>query len=322
MKKFIILLCFVISFVLEAEQIPHLILHFDVNKTLIASDKTENKSVEDVINELLSKKHSAYWDETQREPLTFEAYVNRILLPGDEHNIQLKFERLAYLIHFIDYLRERQHPLYSTVVEEFNLVLETMKKGQGNVFPSFYHLISELNQRGLSYTIFLRSFGKEVFEIEHEINSVANQLFTIDGVFQAGILHLNGREALSGAAAIYQFFSSKEHGVIRDDWSYWVKGKMEASYGKPFYIDQEDKTILTLFFDDNVKRNSNEKNIVAPLDSKTGEFLSITQLIQSKQIIPVNTLEAILNERYFIEHVEGALQIYRDHHARACLKNI
>ena len=37
------LLFLLVAFSLRGEQAPHLILNFDVNKTLIASDKTENK---------------------------------------------------------------------------------------------------------------------------------------------------------------------------------------------------------------------------------------------------------------------------------------
>lgn len=310
MKKLLTLLCFVVTLTLCAEPSPHLILHFDINKTLIATDKTENKSLQDVINELLSREYSACWDENLQEPLTFDAYVRMVLLPGPEHDIQLKEERLAHLTHFIDYLFKRDHPLYQPVLEKFNLIMETLKRAQGNVFPAFYQLILELNQKNISYTIFLRSFGKEVFEVKNEINSVFKDLFKHNGVFQKGILYLNDKEAFVGPKAIYQFFSLKEHTVIRDDWNYWVEGKMEARYGKPLYIDQEDKTMLTLFFDDNIKTDFSEKNIIAPMDSKTGASIQIPLLIESKQAIPVNTLEAILNERYYIERVQEALQIY------------
>lgn len=45
----------VISTSLFSEDSLHLILYFDINKTLIASDKAGNKSVTDVINELLAE---------------------------------------------------------------------------------------------------------------------------------------------------------------------------------------------------------------------------------------------------------------------------
>lgn len=313
MYRLFLLLCLWMTLALQAESFPHLILHFDVNKTLIASDKTENKSIEDVINELLSRKYSACWDENVEEPITFDAYVRTVLLPGDEHNVRLKMERLVHLTHFSDYLREHNHPLYETVLKELTLVLDALKKAQGNVFPSFYHLIAELNQRGISYTLFLRSFGKEVFEVKNEINSICQDLFKIEGIFQKGILYIAGKSPLSDPQAIYHFFSSREHAAIRDDWKYWMEREMYAKYGKLLYVDPADTTVLTLFFDDNIKLDSPEKNIIAPINPKTKEFLSIPALIQSKQLIPVDTLEAILNERYFIEYIDEALRMHVGH---------
>lgn len=311
-RSLLFILFFLTIFTLQAESLPHLILNFDVNKTLIASDKTENKSLKDVINELLSRKYSGYWEENLPRSMTFDEYVRIILLPGPDHDIELKNKRLTYLIHFIDYLHKDNHPLYDVVLEEFTLLLKTLENSQGNIFPSFYRLISELNQNKIPYTIFLRSFGKEVFEIKNEINAVCDNLFKRDGIFQRGTLCLDDQEILSEAQTIYDFFCSKQHAVIRDDWSYWVEGRMEAKYGKPLYIDQANKDILTLFFDDNIKLGSSVENIIAPLDPKTGELIFIPALIQSKQAISVNTLEAILNEHYYIELVKEALRFHQN----------
>ena len=310
MKKLFIFLYFFTTFLLEAQPLPHLILHFDINKTLIASDKTENKSMEDVINELLSKKYVAYWEENLPEPLTFEAYVRTILLPGDEHDIKLKEARLVYLIHFIDYLSQHQHPLYQTVLEELTEVVETLKRMEGKVFSSFYRLLEELNQKKISYTLFLRSFGEEIFEVKNEINAVFKDLVKAEGRFRRGILYFH-HQHLREPQAIYDFFCSQEHAAIHDDWHYWVEGKMEAKYGKPLYIDRKNRDILVLFFDDNIKTSSFEKNIISPMDCQTGQEISIPLLLQSKQLIAVNTLEAILNELYYIECVQEALRIHQ-----------
>lgn len=306
MKKCIVLLCLMMSLALQAEQIPHLILNFDINKTLIASDKTENKSLEDVINELLSRKYSACWDETLLEPITFDAYIKTVIMPGEEHDIKLKMARLVYLTHFIDYLKEHSHSLYPIVLKEFREIVEILQGA--HIFPSFYRLIAELDQKGISYTLFLRSFGKEVFEVKSEINSKLNQLFQVEGVFRKGVLYVNGQQSLSTPSSIYDFFNSKQHAAIHDDWHYWVEGEMNVEYGKPFYLNLDDLNILTLFFDDNIKVDSADKNIIAPLDSKTGEAISIPYLVESKQLISVDTLEAILNENYYIERVREALQ--------------
>ena len=316
MKQILIAFFFVFTLSLYGEAPPHLILHFDVNKTLIASDQTENKSLEDVINEMLSRKYSSCWDERVLKPISFDAYVRKILLPGEEHDVTLKMTRLVYLTHFLDYLKEKTHLLYPTVLNEFNTVIETLEGA--HIFPSFFRLLTYLENQGISYTLFLRSFGKEVFEIKQQINaiigqlnqdeSVDNELFQIEAKFRQGELHVEGEEPLKTPEEIYAFFSSGKHAAVHDDWHYWMKGEMLAKYGKPLYLNLDDRKTLTLFFDDNIKFCSHGKCIVGPLDSSTGDVISTQFLLKSKQMIFVDTLEAILNENYFIERVEEALQ--------------
>lgn len=79
-----------------------------------------------------------------------------------------------------------------------------------------------------------------------------------------------------------------------------------AEQGKPFYFNSEDQEILSIFFDDNIG-DSDEKNIIAPLDIATGEKVSIKTLLESKQAVGVDTLEAILNQSYYIERLQEAL---------------
>lgn len=306
MKKiFALLTSMMMTLNLSADSIPHLILNFDVNKTLIASDKIENKTLEDVMNEMLSRKYSACWDDTILEPMTFDNYVRTIMMPGEEHDIKLKMARLVPLTHFIDFLAEHKHPLYPAVLADFNRIIETLEGAY--IFPSFFHLIEQLDQRGITYTLFLRSFGREVFEVKNAINTQFDEFFQHEGMFRSGVLHVKGREPVDTPDEIYGFFSSKQNAAIHDDWHYWVEGEMHAEYGKPLYIDLKDQNTLTLFFDDNIKIDSFEKNIIGPINSSTGEPLSISTLLESKQMIFVDTIEAILNKNYFVEKIEEAL---------------
>lgn len=308
MKKVLILLSLTMSLFLHSGEYPHLILNFDVNKTLIASDKTENKSLEDVINELLSRRYFACWDEAVLEPISFDAYVRTVMMPGEEHDAELKMARLVHLTHFIDFLKERNHPLYSVVLDEFNHIIETLQGA--HIFPSFFKFTDYLSRKGISYTLFLRSFGKEVFEVKDEINQKLEGLFEFEGKFRNGILYVEGEEPLTTPREIYSFVTSKRHGAIQDDWHYWMKGEMYARCGKPFYIDQEDRNTLSLFFDDNIKINSFEKNVISPLDSGTGASLPVESALESKQMIFVDTIEAILDENYFIGLLEEALAVH------------
>lgn len=246
---------------LFGEVSPHLILYFDINKTLIASDKAGNKSVTDVINELLTEKYEACWDE-------------------------------------------------ALIVQEYENVLKSLNASTGKVFNSFYSLLNHLDQKEISYSVILRSFGEEVMEVKDEVNTLHKPIFNQTGQFREGTLILEGTK-IEGSNAIYTHLRRIDHTAIHDDWNYWNKNKKSATMGKPFYIDQTDNETLSIFFDDNINENDSNTNIIAPLNAANGELISIENLVESGQAVRVDTLKAILDNNYYINHVEAAIQKHR-----------
>lgn len=303
----------VISTSLFSEDSPHLILYFDINKTLIASDKAGNKSVNDVVNELLGEKYAACWDESLEDPITFDVYVNKILVPGPKDDEELRSQRKFYCQHFIEYLHAHNHLLYKTILQDYEDVLAALNTSNGIVFNSFYFLLNHLDKNEISYSIILRSFGEEVFEVKEEINALHKMLFSQTGQFCEGKLILEGNKLIEGSSTIYTYLRRIEHIAIHDDWNYWYRNKMSAKEGKPFYIDYEDNETLSIFFDDNINENDSHSNIIAPLNAATGELISIEELVESGQAVRVDTLKAILNDNYYINHVEEAIQKNRFH---------
>lgn len=297
----------VISTSLFSEDSPHLVLYFDINKTLIASDKAGNKSVNDVVNELLAEKYVAYWDESLEDPITFDFYVNKILVPGPKNDEELRSQRKFFLQHFIEYLQTHNHSLYETVLKDYENVLTTLSNSNSTIFNSFYSLLNHLDQREISYAIILRSFGEEVCEVKDEINTFYKPMFNQTGQFREGRLILEGNQLIEGSEAIYTQLRRIEHTAIHDDWNFWNENKMSAKTGKPFYIDPRDNKTLSIFFDDNIENNSNF-NIIAPLNAVTNELIPIEELVESGQAVRVDTLKAILNDNYYINYVEEAIQ--------------
>lgn len=283
---------------------PHLILYFDINKTLIASDKAGNKSVSDVLNELLAEKYEAQWDVTTPK-MSFEMYVYDVLVPGSSLHDNVYQERKYHVQHFVDYLREKAHPLYQTVLQDYNSLLASLNQSSGMVFPSFYHLLEHLDKAKISYSIILRSFGDETVDVAKEVNKIYKKIFRSLGEFRGEQLVFNGK-LIEGTDSIYQLLRRVEHAAIHDDWKHWNGHGMTAKHGKPFYVDREDPKTLSIFFDDNIK-NDLVHNIVAPLDAKTGELISIEELIESGQAVRVDTLKAIQEPNYFIDRVQEAL---------------
>lgn len=278
---------------------PHLLLHFDVNKTLIASDRAGEKTLEDVLNQLLSLKYEYKWESSLHEALSYDAYVRTVLLPGPESDLELKKRRKDYLIHFIDYLKEVNHPFYAEALLTYHDARERLNSSNGDVFSSFYRLLNHLDHEQISYTIILRSFGSEVFEIADEISLNSNIKISHKGYFNEGTLYVDNERVGNNPSEIYEKFKSLSHIAIHDDWAYWVKGEKKIQYGKPFIFDQNDEFFLSIFFDDNIVLDNSGDNIICPIDIK-GFQPSIDDLAAKNQAFVIDTLDAIIMDDYFI----------------------
>lgn len=296
---------------------PHLILHFDINKTLIATDKAGGRSVEDVLNEALAKTTTSKWTSSQAEPISFEDYIYTVVVPGPVDDPSIRKQRRYYLDHFVDYLRVHAHPLYDQVNRDYEKALATLEGSKGAVFPSFYRLIDELNRREIPYSIILRSFGHDINEVAYEIGQTYTDMFKHFGKFREGTLHLSGQQA-EDAYDIYRLLRLVGHAAVHDDWNHWTTHGLDENYGKPFYIDREDLSTLSIFFDDNVHTDNTGKNILSARDAKTGKVIPISDLIESGHVLSVDTVEAILNTDYFLNHTLDAIQ---RHAAREKIEN-
>jgi len=308
--KFILQILFLLLIIIpiDGEAMPHLILNFDINKTLIASDKVGNKTVEDVINELLAEKYIALWDPTLLEEMSFDDYINKIMIPGPKNDSELRRQRKCYLQHFLDYLRENNSPLYELAFSDYEIALKVLAASQGDIFPSFYRLIEKLNEQQISYSIILRSFGLELFDVKQEINSFHEGLIGRTAEFQKGKLYLDSGKVIEEGHEIYCTLRSIGHIAIHDDWNHWNSNGLAVHQSKPFYVDREDFETLSIFFDDNIDEADSINNIISPIDANTNEAIPIVEVVESGLAVHVDTLEAILNNNYFIDRVEEAVE--------------
>lgn len=300
--KFIV--CFVVlSSTIFSAEAPRLVLYFDINKTLIASDKAANRTINDVLNELLAEKYTSNWDGNEKEIISFDAYAKKVTSSKDE--------KKAIVQSFISYLEKKQHALLPEVLRDYEIALNSLNQSQGMVFPSFYFLLNYLDEEKIPYSIILRSFGEEVLEVKEEIEAVHPLTFEIVGKFKNDTLTFEDGKIIEGANAIYQYLKHLKHAAIQDDWCYWNAQGQASTHGKPFIVNFEDTEILPIFFDDNIRLNSSYKNIIAPIDAQTGDALPIKTLIEFKHVVRVDTLEAILNKDYYINLVKEALDAIR-----------
>lgn len=303
-RSFIYLICLLVfnAYLINAE--THLVLHFDINKTLIATDKATGKSVDNILNELLAVDTYYIWDPSVTHPISYEEYVRTVLVPGAFNDLKVKEKRRGYLEHFLFDLCKRNHPLYPELKSRYCELLNKLQAMDGIVFSSFYKALNELDQRKIPYTIVLRSFGEEVKDVAQEINKKYGPLISRYGYFEGPVLLIEG-ERLNKPSDIYKALMQPI--AIRDDWKYWMTGGQKEAFGKPFFVDLDNKERIDIFFDDNINFLGGEINIVSPRDSKTGSPVSVDDLRKRHQLVRVNALEAILNNNYYIEKIKEVL---------------
>lgn len=283
---------------------PHLILHFDMNKTLIASDKEGQKTAHDVICAVLADQIEGLWDDSLTAPVNYFHYVKYRLLPNPHHSKEIKLRQKEKIAEFLHVLKESDHPDYAQAQQTYDRAMDRLNSGGTQVFKSFYKLIDYLNARDLRYTLIIRTFGSEAAEVVEEINERFGSDFIVG-------FHAIKQGNLQGAESdLYEFILSADHHlVIRDDFEWWFSHGEHWEYGKPFPIDFDDSGRISLFFDDNAKPDPHypDKSIVSPYNAENGEPISPHKLIEKDRLFPVEMIEALLDEDYYIRLVQKVL---------------
>ncbi|MCH9610830.1 MAG: hypothetical protein S4CHLAM81_10370 [Chlamydiales bacterium] len=267
----------------------HLVIHMDINRTIIASDVTQGLGLEQIVNLSLAKKYVDSWEEGCEEMSYFD-YVYTKLYPGPRRDRALRKVRRDTIHGFIDHLKSQKHPFYAkamTTMDEAHSVMENRF-----IFPSFLKLIDHLEQKGEPYTLVFRTFGTDLDRIIEEMGWDIPKAH-----YKEGRLH-TAEGIIDSPEQMNSFFKKHKWIGVRDDYHYWNQNDELKEFGKQFPIEGD-----ALFFDDNIEPDS-RVNIVAPFDTKSGKPLEILPLIAKGMLVPVITVDAILDELYFVNHLK------------------
>lgn len=280
----------------------HIIIHMDVNRTIISHDSTQAYSPEDFVNVCLAKSTKACWDPTIEEPIDYYSYVYLHLLPGDRSDSLLRKKRRETIHSFSETIAHSEAPFAPALLEKYEAMVTAVRSVGKNVFPSFYALVKYLEDKNVSYTILLRSFGNDLQSVLQELSQTLNiseiPLFKMQGntLLVEGLPYPH--TSVVKHAKKYRFVG------VQDDFFYWNTHNESKEYGKIFPLSNED---ISLFFDDNVEEKGGEKNIICPYLLTTNSSIPILPLIQSGHIVRVDTLEALTNTEYFIERLQKVI---------------
>lgn len=284
-------------------------LHFDVNGTIMAADMAQGRGNESSILQEIAKETITQWESGGKEQ-NFRDYVDQVILPGDEVKDQsLKRSRRKHYETILSHMKETQHPQYPTVKNRFDLIMGCLNHKDSPIFKSFWKMIDWLEtlekEQGLQYKIVFRTFGHDIPAIREIL---LKKGFACDHLttFKDGqLLHGDKIHDTSHHAAIMGTIAAHKFNAVQDDWKHWNAKGEKREFGKPFYVNNGDlphEGPIRIFFDDNVT----EKEIIYPMTPE-GVPLNVQDLVEKGYLVNVHTLDAIVDEDYFINRVKPFL---------------
>ena len=310
-KSLLALLFFLVLstlYAIEETKKPRLLLHFDMNGTIIAIDAAGGKTNHEAVMAALADAYTARWDDKLDHPISYSEYVNEYLLPNKS-----KQERHEQIFNFLLYLDKRKEPKAQQAHEQYEQAIAKLQHQKTLILSSFYALLEFLEMNGYDFSIIIRTFGKELDSVIKEIELRTHLSFMNHHLYFKNGLCFR-QDSNEPIVDLYGFLKENKHVTIRDDWASWHSHQEKAAFGKPFPIDEQEHSIHSMFFDDNIRTDLPfDKNIVHPMDPSHSTPLAIAPLIQSHTLVPVNTLHAILDEDYYIKEVQQSLTVQESH---------
>lgn len=184
----------------------HLILHFDVNKTILMSDLASGKSTSDTLNAILSEctwgyiRKDAPIDINERKPsdwilyskvpstlkpihedktinlITFGSYleqystINRDVRKSLKANYTLKGNIGEIFRPYLDTIILNMTPNNDIINKNKEKNYEFLSETTYHLLPSFFHLMIKLDELNAHFSIVFRTFGIDIPEIAKEYN--------------------------------------------------------------------------------------------------------------------------------------------------------
>ncbi len=281
------------------------VIHLDVNGTIMAADPVQGKTSEIAVTHELAKKTRGIWRADLPE-MRYQDYVERHLIPGSEADQSIKQKRRQLYLEFLPMLQQQQHPILQATQEKYHDLMMALKNQDGPLFASFWKLVEWAQTSKHDVRLVFRTFGQDLPDIINWLGEKGYPVTNILG-FQKGHLcqgNFEGHNFVAGELCDnLSVLYADPFNAAQDDWQWWnSQGEIE-SHAKPFpYLPQ----ITSIFFDDNAK----VKQIVAPQGfvGSYGQPLTTVDLLKSGYVVAVSPLKAMIDPSYFIGHVEAILR--------------
>lgn len=260
-------------------QQPKLVLHFDINGTIMAFDSTENGTDEENANMIFAKNTygkviNGQWVSNEAYDDTNDSvtYYNHL----KNHSKNKNFKELCFI-----FTKEGQPG-----AKWVEYVEEVKKYMVLRLFNSFLHVLDEFPNA----LIVFRSFGNEIPEIlhllEHNPKFKAAHIFKADRDDDTNVFTMFKDSErimchnLTGMNMLYGMCDNA-HLAIKENYHHWNNHGKHSTYGKSI---QADEKLFQIFFDDN------------PCVHIIGD--------KNCHYVQVNTISALFDDGYFVNHIK------------------
>ncbi|KTD53832.1 hypothetical protein Lsan_3496 [Legionella santicrucis] len=283
----------------------HFIGFFDVNDTVFLGDSEKRVDREIATLKALAENYSSIWDpEKTTEVMTYKKFVEQYLASGDKRDSAVEAARNALYKNFINFLKETNNPLLVDIETQYHQIQKNLQGGC--IASSFINLIRELEENGYQYTIIFRTFGKDIKAVTDELSQKTHiKKFKLADV-KAGQLHIDEDLVVQTPAELLAHIKPFEHAAWRDSFLDWKATGETYTGGKPYPVNLEDKSTMTIFFDDNVGKQIVR---VIPVNGDVFEQQALQDELKSaNRLVSVNTRDAFVNPDYYTQRVVLAYQ--------------
>ncbi|RLN49044.1 hypothetical protein BBJ29_006213 [Phytophthora kernoviae] len=281
---------------------PHVLLYFDVNKTLIMHDPVQGKALPHILNDLLTER--AYGRVIQAED-----GVTQWLWDGQEalkeHHLQEREVKFNLIF------RTFGNDLHR-VAQEFNCFCEgrhpcfplaTAMDGSGGGIDRRIHLHTMNEGESPRFGTFMRTEGTTAL---------------IMGTFEQPKA-ADDADPLAFYASSRRWRELQATLALRDFYPYWFQNSEIATAGKLLTLDPADEGehVHAMFFDDNILPHDAHIVDARFVDSDTAVPFEDTQELH---LLRVEPLDVIQSEAYLVSRFEASLELWREKKDSNCAK--
>lgn len=289
----------------SAQPPKKLILHLDVNQTIIMT--CIGKSLSYIITCSLAEdiQYKDIWENDLSE-MTYYEYITEHKLKSYQDTPEFRAKTIEEITNFIPFLEKNNHRFYSEIQKRHDACVQKMENAQGKIVaPSFYNLITWLEEEKQDYKLLLRTFGADGDAVVKEL-----QQYTKLDFIKA---EFDQKEApVSDLSQMYDYWLNiPSHIAIKDNYARWDNHKEHWRYGKHYPYERYSQQNISVFFDDNIKaaKHNPQRGIITPYDVDAKEFVEPATALAEGNAYCVQPVKVIEDDNYFIAKVQNTLAL-------------